>query len=138
MYWACTYKSGYAGYSDSEVQIVGWISEHVPSRSNISIDYSFLSRSSDKKRMLEHITGCHAYYINEIIEIALKDKNYSDVGLNKENFSILRTELINYLKSINIQYLIISEHTLTYNKIETISILEDLISNYFNKILYEY
>ena len=78
MYWACSYKSGTGGYSDSEAQIVGWISEHIPRRSNISIDNFFLSRSRDKKRMLEFMTDCNAFYINDIVEAALKEKDCWD------------------------------------------------------------
>ena len=54
---------------------VVWISEHIPRRSNISIDNFFLSRSTDKKRMLEFMTDCNTYYINDIIEVTLKEKN---------------------------------------------------------------
>ncbi len=88
MYWACSYKSGFGGYSDSEAQVVGWISEHIPRRSNISIDCSFLSRSSDKKRMLEYMTDCNAYYINKIIETALQEKDCWDWEfINESDFN---------------------------------------------------
>ena len=76
MYWACTYKSGYLGYSDSEAQMIGWISENIPHGSNISIDNSHLSKG------LQIMAGCNTYYINEQIEAALEKAGVIDWGIS--------------------------------------------------------
>ena len=77
MYWACTYKSGYSGFSDSEAQIVGWISENLPKNSKILID-------SHNMRYIRKITEMSTFFIWEEINNIL-DKLKLDIDYELDN-----------------------------------------------------
>jgi len=85
MYWACTYKSGYSGCSDSEAQIVGWISENLPKNSKILID------SYNMKDYIRKITEMPTFFIweeiNKILDNLKLDIDYEIDNLC--NLSIL-------------------------------------------------